>query len=449
MWKQRSTHNTEENKQVDQRPHVVIIGAGFGGLWAAKALKDAAVKITIIDQHNHHLFQPLLYQVATAALSPTDIATPIRHILRHQKNTTVILAEVTNIDPIQQLVFTNRQVYAYDYLIVATGAQLRYGGHDEWEEHAPGLKSITDAATIRRKVLLAFEKAEMETDPEKIRAWLTFVLVGAGPTGIEMAGAIAELAQRTLTHDFRHTDPRSARILLVEAMPRILLSFPPPQAKKAHQALQKLGIEVRINAPIDHLDANSVTIDGERIPTHTVIWTAGVTASPAGAWLQTETDRFGRVLVENTLTIPEHSNVFVIGDTARVMQDGKPLPGLAPVAMQEGEYVANAIMLRLGGLDTGDPFHYIHHGNMVTVGRAYGLVNFGGLQINGLPGWWLWLVTHIYTLIGFRNRTLVLFQWAWSYFTYQRGSRLITDEEPALSEPDVRGHATQRRNKYR
>jgi NADH dehydrogenase len=412
-------------------PRVVIVGAGFGGLQAARALRNVPVQVTVIDRSNHHVFQPLLYQVATAALSPADIAAPIRSILRKQLHTSVILAEVTGVDAQGRRVLMHERSVPYDYLVVATGARHSYFGHDAWEPFAPGLKSLDDAAMIRRKILLAFEAAEIETDPEQRQALLTFVLVGAGATGVELAGAMAELTYRALASDFRHIDPATARILLVEAAPRILLAFPPSLAHKAERALTRLGVEVRTNAPIEAIDADGVLIAGKRLPTKTVIWTAGVAASPAGQWLRAEVDHAGRVKVMRDLSLPDHPQVFVLGDTASVSQDGKPLPGVAPVALQEGRYVAGVLADQVAGKAHLQPFRYRNKGNLATVGRSFGIVEMGSLRLAGLLAWVIWLVVHIVYLIGFRNRFLVLFQWAWAYLTYQRSARLITGEPTA------------------
>ncbi len=409
-------------------PRVVIIGAGFGGLQAARALRHAPVQVTVIDRSNYHLFQPLLYQVATADLSPADIAAPIRSILRKQPNTSVMLAEVTGVDTVNQRVLMHERSLPYDYLIIATGARHSYFGHDTWEPFAPGLKSIDDAALLRRKILLAFEAAEIEPDPEKRQALLTFVLVGAGPTGVEMAGAIAELAHKTLAHDFRHIDPRTARILLVEATSRILLTFPEALAKKAERALTRLGVEVKTCSPVEAIDGDGVVIAGQRVPARTVIWTAGVAASPAGQWLGTEVDRAGRVRILNDLSVPGQPNVFVLGDTARLAQDDKLLPGVAPVAMQEGRYVAQLIARRVAGKQSSPPFRYHSRGNLATVGRSFAVAEIGTFQLSGFLAWIIWLVVHITYLIGFRNRLIVLFQWAWEYVTRQRSARLITCE---------------------
>jgi len=437
-----------ENKPATTPPRVVIVGAGFGGLQAARALRNVPVEVTVIDRSNHHLFQPLLYEVATAVLSPADISAPIRNILKKQTNARVILAEVTGVDLQQQRVLIHDRSVPYDYLILATGARHSYFGHDAWEPFAPGLKSIPDATAIRRKILLAFEAAEIEPDLEKQRALMTFVLVGAGPTGVEMSGAIAELAHKALASDFRNIDPTSARIILVEAAPRILTAFPEVLAKKAQKALNRLGVEVRTQAPVEAIDENGVVIAGKPLAAKTVIWTAGVTASPAGKWLGVETDRVGRVKVSGDLTIPGHPNIFVIGDTASVIENGKQLPGMAPVAMQEGRYVASMIAHRVSGKKnvrtrrSGEtsalavaPFHYINKGNVATVGRSYGVVEIGKLRVAGFFAWVLWLAIHIFYLIGFRNRILVMFQYAWAYLTFQRGARLITFESgPALPE---------------
>ena len=407
-------------------PHVVIVGAGFGGLQAARALRHAPVQGTVIDRSNHHLFQPLLYQVATADLSPADIAAPIRSMLKHQKNTSVILADVTGVDVQGQRVLMHERSVPYDYLILATGARHSYFGHDAWEPFAPGLKSIDDAAMLRRKILLAFESAEIETDPEQRQALLTFVLVGGGPTGVELAGAIAELAHKTLASDFRQIDPKATRIVLVEAVSRILLAFPESLAHKAERALTRLGVEVRTSSPVEAIDREGVVIAGKRLPARTVIWTAGVAASRAGQWLGAEVDRAGRVKVGSDLTLPGQPNVFVIGDTASLSQRGKPLPGVAPVAMQEGRYVAQVIVQRVAGKKGEPPFHYRSHGNLATVGRSFAVVESGPLHLTGFLAWVMWLVVHIFYLIGFRNRLLVMLQWAWEYVTRQRSARLIT-----------------------
>jgi NADH dehydrogenase len=411
------------------KPRVVIVGAGFGGLNAARALHDAPVQVTVIDRNNHHLFQPLLYQVATGVLSPAEISAPIRNVLTKQKNAEVLMGEVTGVDTQAQRVLLHDQSFPYDYLILATGARDSYFGHNDWAPFAPGLKSIVQATTIRRKILLAFEMAERETDPEKHKALLTFVLVGAGPTGVEMAGAIGGLAHKTLVSDFRHINPKEARIVLVEALPRILLPFDERLAKKAHRALNRLGIEVRTSSPVEAIDSEGVVIAGERIPAKTVIWTAGVAASPAGAWLGAEMDRAGRVKVGSDVTMPGQPNIFVIGDTSSCTQDGKPLPGVAQVAMQQGHYVAAVIADRVAGKAHPEPFRYVDKGNMAVIGRFYGIVAIGKLRFAGVLAWFMWLLLHLMFLIGFRNRLVVGFQWLVYFTTFQRGARLITFDD--------------------
>ncbi len=410
-------------------PRVVIVGAGFGGLQAARALEKVPVQVTVIDRNNHHLFQPLLYQVATGVLSPAEISAPIRSVLSKQKNAEVLMDEVTGVDTEAQRVLLHDRSVPYDYLILATGARDSYFGHNEWASFAPGLKSIVQATTIRRKILLAFEEAEKETDPQKRQALLTFVLVGAGPTGVEMAGAIGGLAHKTLVSDFRHINPKEARIVLVEALPRILMPFDERLAKKAHKALERLGIEVRTNSPVEAVDSEGVVIAGQRLASKTVIWTAGVAASPAGTWLGAETDRAGRVKVDSDVTVPGQPNIFVLGDTSSCTQNGKPLPGIAPVAMQQGRYVAAVIADRVAGKDHPEPFRYVDKGNMAVVGRFYGIVSFGKLRFSGVPAWFMWLLLHLMFLIGFRNRLVVGFQWLVYFTTYQRGARLITFQD--------------------
>jgi NADH dehydrogenase FAD-containing subunit len=410
-----------------RKPRIVIIGAGFGGLNAAAGLAKTDASVTVIDRRNYHLFQPLLYQVATAALSPADIATPIRAILRHQKNAEVLLAKVERIDKDRrEVVLENRRV-PYDHLIVATGARHAYFGHDEWERYAPGLKKIDDATELRRRILLAFEEAEIAMDEADRRRLLTFVVIGGGPTGVEMAGAIAELAKMALARDFRHIDPRQARIILVEAGPRILPSFPPKLSAKAERALTRLGVEVRTGAAVTNCDAEGVQLGAERIESGCIVWGAGVAASPAAKWLGAEHDRAGRVMVGPDLTLPGHPEIFVIGDTALALgSDGKPLPGVAPVAKQQGAYVAKLIRARLEGRPEPKPFRYRNFGNLATIGRRAAVADFGWLRVSGRLAWVLWGLVHIYFLIGFRNRIAVLLDWLWAYITFQRGARLIT-----------------------
>jgi NADH dehydrogenase len=413
------------------RPRVVIVGAGFGGLAAATGLRKAPVELTVIDRRNHHLFQPLLYQVATAGLSPADIAQPIRAILRDQSNATVLLGRVTGVDEAAREVLMDDRRVAYDYLIVATGARHAYFGHDDWEAIAPGLKSIEDATDIRRRILLAFERAEAAMDADKRRALLTFVLVGGGPTGVELAGAIAELAKMALASDFRHIDPRQTRVILVEAGPRLLPVMPERLSAKAKQALERLGVEVRLGQPLTGCDAEGAMLGDEKIAARTILWTAGVAASPAAGWLDAEKDRAGRVKVEPDLTLPGHPEIFVIGDTAAATDAaGKPLPGIAPAAKQAGEYVARVIRARAAGRAAPPPFRYRHLGNLATIGRRAAVADFGWLRLSGRLAWLLWGAVHIFFLIGFRNRVAVLLDWLWSYLTFQRGARLITGPMP-------------------
>jgi NADH:ubiquinone reductase (H+-translocating) len=429
-----NTPGTPKNVETASRklpavmPRVVIVGSGFGGLQAARALRNTPVHVTVIDRQNHHLFQPLLYWVATAGLSPADISSPIRHILSKQRNTEVLMAEVTGVDVQEQRVLVGDRSVPYDYLVLATGAHDNYFGHPEWEKLAPGLKTIEDARALRQKILLAFEAAEMEIDPEKVKELLTFVLVGAGPTGVELAGAIAELAHKALASDFRHIDTHMTRIILLEAAPRILSAFPESLARKSQKKLTSMGVEVLVGTPVSEIDEHGVEVDGKYIATRTIIWSAGVSASPVGKWLGAEVDRAGRVKVSSDLSVPGHPDVFVIGDTASTMQDGKPLPGVAPVALQAGRYVAAVITHRTEGKALNKPFHYRNKGNLATVGRSYAIVDIAHIHLTGLIAWLMWLVVHIYFLVGFRNRLVAIFQWAWTYFTYARGARLITFE---------------------
>ncbi len=427
-----------EDEMDDDLPRVVIVGAGFGGLEAARGLRHAPVRVTVIDRSNHHLFQPLLYQVATAGLSPAEISAPIRAVLRHQANAEVFLAEVTGVDVAGKRVLLGDEAVPYDYLILATGARHSYFGHDDWEPFAPGLKSIADATHIRRKILLAFEAAEREDDPARQQALLTFVVIGGGPTGVEMAGAIAELAHMALRRDFRHIDPANARIVLVEAMPRLLGAFPEDLAERVREHLEKLGVTVLTQTPVQEVDAEGIIAGGERIAARTVIWAAGVQASPAGKWLHAATDRQGRVFVQPDLTLPEHPEIFVIGDTAHLEEDGKPLPGVAQVALQQGRYAAQVIRARVRGLPDPPPFHYHDKGSMATVGRAYAIVQMPRARFTGFIAWITWLVVHLFFLIDFRNRLMVLFQWAWAYFTYQRSARLIVEDPPRAASPAPR-----------
>ena len=410
----------------DSLPRVVIVGAGFGGLTAARALARVPVRVTVVDRRNHHLFQPLLYQVATAALSPGDIAYPIRSILRRQANATVLLAEVLAVDPAARRVLLDEGSLDYDYLIVATGARHSYFGHDEWEVAAPGLKSLEDALEIRRRILLAFEKAERETDLERRRTLLTFVLVGGGPTGAELAGAVAEISRHVLISDFRSIDPREARIILIEAGPRILPAFPPELAERAERSLRHLGVEIRVNAPVTAVGATFVDAAGQRLDAGTILWCAGVSASPLARSLDAPLDRAGRVLVGPDLTVPSRPEIFVIGDLAAFLhQTGKPLPGVAPVAIQQGRFAARNIARAVAG-QAAFPFHYRDSGNLAVLGRAAAIADLGWLKLSGFLAWLFWCFVHILNLIGFRNRLIVMIEWAWSYLTWQRGARLIT-----------------------
>ncbi len=414
-------------------PRVVIVGAGFGGLAVARGLDRAPVRMTLIDRNNHHLFQPLLYQVATAGLSPADIAVPIRHVVRRQANTEVIMAEVIGVDPDGHRVLMRGGEVPFDYLVLATGARYNYFGHDGWERHAPALKSVADATGIRQKILQAFERAELEPDARRRGALLTFVIVGGGPTGVELAGAIAELAHAALASDFRRIRPEMTRIVLLEAAPRVLVAFPEGLAAKAAAALERLGVEVRAGTAVESVDERGVVAAGRRIEAGTVLWAAGVLASPAGKWLGAETDRAGRVRVRPDLSVPGHPEIFVIGDTAGCLDErGTPLPGIAPVAMQQGRYVAGVIRRRVAGARAPRPFRYVDKGNLATVGRSFAIADFKHLRLSGFIGWVTWLAVHIYYLIGFRNRLLVMLQWAWAYFTFQRGARLITAPEDNL-----------------
>jgi NADH dehydrogenase len=383
----------------------------------------------VIDRDNYHLFQPMLYQVATAGLSPDDIATSVREILHGHDNTEVLMAEVTDIDVQGRYVHMHEQSLPFDYLIVATGATSNYFGHDEWEQYAPGIKTLADGIAVRNLVLSAFEEAELESDEERRKALLTFVLVGGGPTGVELAGAIADLAHRSLKGNFRHIKPATARIILVEGEPRIMPTFPASLTKKASRKLTKMGVEIHGGVHVKLVDAGGVMIGDERVETRNVIWTAGVKASPAGQWLGAPLDHDGRVKVQPDLSVPGHPNIFVIGDTALVEQRGKHLPGLAPVAIQEGRYVGNLIKKRVAGTDQGAPFHYFDKGTMATVGHAFAVVDIGPLHFAGFLAWLTWLFVHLFFLIGFRNRFVVLFQYAWSYFTFQQGVRVILPEK--------------------
>jgi NADH dehydrogenase len=406
-------------------PRVVIIGGGFGGLDAARTLAGAPVRVTLLDRYNHHVFQPLLYQVATAALSPGDIASPIRWILRHQQNVEVLLADVRAVDAAAKTVLTDREALSYDYLIIATGSTHAYFGHPEWTRRAPGLKTLDDALDMRRRVLLAFEAAERESDADAQRRLLTFVIVGGGPTGVELAGALAEIARQTLRDDFRHIRPESARILLVEGSPHVLAAFPDKLRTAARAALEKLGVEVRTNTVVTAMDDEGVTAGGLRIPAQTILWAAGVAASPLAASLGVPLDRAGRVAAEPTLNVAGHASIFVAGDICSFMQDGKQLPGVAQVAKQQGAHAARNVLHAIRH-EPLQPFRYVNFGNVATIGRGAAVVDIGPVRASGWLAWLFWLFLHIFWLIGFRNRLAVLSEWAWSYITLQRRVRLIT-----------------------
>lgn len=420
----------EEEGEVDRIPHVVIVGGGFGGLYCARALRNAPVRITLIDRRNFHLFQPLLYQVATASLSPADIASPIRTILRNQRNAQVWMGEVVGVDVREQVVRLEDGSSAhYDYLVLATGATHAYFGHDEWAHDAPGLKTIDDATEIRRRFLLAFESAEREADAEARRSLLTFVIVGGGPTGVELAGAMAEIARQVMPNDFRAIDTTTTRILLLEGVDRVLPTYPPDLSEKARRQLEKLGVEVRTNALVTDIGADYVRIGEERIAAENVFWAAGVAASKLGRQLGVETDRAGRVQVAPDCSVPERPNVFVVGDLASLRQEnGDLVPGVAQGAIQMGKHAARQIVRDLRG-EPRESFRYRDKGDLATIGRAAAVARLGGMKLSGFVAWVIWVVVHIMYLIGFRNRVLVMMQWAWAYLTYHRGIRLITGDQ--------------------
>jgi len=403
---------------------VIIVGAGFGGLEVAKGLAGLPVEVTLIDRQNHHLFQPLLYQVATAGLSPADIAWPIRHLVRRQRNTRVLMGEVTGIDPARKIVMLEGGPIAYDWLVIATGATHGYFGHDEWAPHAPGLKDLDDATEIRRRLLLAFERAEMATSPDVCARLLTIAIIGGGPTGVEMAGAVAELARKALATDFRVIDPKQTRVLLLEAGPRLLPNFPQELSHYTEAALRRLGVEVRLGKAVTRCGAEGVSLGEERIEAGTIIWAAGVTASPAARWLGMISDRAGRVPVGPDLRPSGFDDVYVIGDTAIVR--AAPLPGIAPVAKQQGAYVARAIRAKLSGGNDLSPFVYRDRGLLATIGRKAAVIAYDRIRLKGRLAWWLWGAAHIYFLVSLRNRVIVVTQWLWLYLVFERGARLIT-----------------------
>ena len=423
----------------DRGPRVVIVGGGFGGLAAAKALAKTPARVLLIDRTNHHLFQPLLYQVATAVLAAGQIASPIREILGRQRNTTVILGEVTGVDVNHQSVLVSSAdrddvPVPYDYLVLATGAGHSYFGHDEYEKFAPGLKSLADAVATRNKILQAFEQAEAEEDPSRHRDLLTFVLVGAGPTGVEMAGALAGLVRSTLRSEYRRIDPSAARIILVDLGSRVLGTFADDLSRAAKERLERLGVEVRLGHGVDQIDAEGVTVAGERIASKTVIWTAGVAPSPAGEWLKGETDRAGRVRVRADLTVVGHPEIFVVGDTASLDQDGKPLPGVAQVAMQQGRYAGRLIHRRVTGRAAPGPFRYFDKGNMAVVGKGFAVLQSGRVHVSGLLAWLAWAAVHLEFVGQSSLRISVFLQWVWTYLTGQRGSRLIVNHHASAND---------------
>ena len=413
-------------------PHLVVVGAGFGGLQLIHDLRNVDVRITLIDQRNHHLFQPLLYQVATTILATSEIAWPIRHLFKDRKEVTTLLGTVTDVDTEhRQVLLENGTEISYDMLVLATGARHAYFGNDQWEALAPGLKALEDATTIRRRLLLAFERAERESDEAKRQALLTFAIVGGGPTGVELAGIIAELAKQTIWPEFRNIDTRQTRVMLLEAGPRILAAFPEDLSNYALKALEKLGVEVRLGIPVKDITAEGVTVGEEFIPCRTAIWAAGVAASPAATWLNAESDRAGRVKVLSNLNVPSHEDIFVIGDTAWVEgPDGKPVPGIAPAAKQQGAYVAKVIKSRIEGKTPPMPFRYKHQGNLATIGRGAAVVDMGRFKLKGLIAWWFWGIAHIFFLIGTRSRAAVAWSWLWTYISGQHSARLITQGKP-------------------
>lgn len=415
----------------DSRKHVVIVGGGFGGLWATRALASAGVRITLIDRRNHHLFQPLLYQVATAGLSAPDIAAPLRHILRKQANVEVRLGEVVALDAgARQLRLADGEAIGYDYLLLASGATHAYFGHDEWAANAPGLKTLDDALLIRRRVLLAFERAEAAQTEAERASWLHFAVVGGGPTGVELAGTLAEIARHTLRREFRRIDPAQAKVRLIEAGPRVLANFPESLSAKARAQLERLGVEVVTGTPVAAIDGDGYRLGEETVAARTVLWAAGVAASPLGAMLDAPRDRAGRVQVQPDLSVPGHPEIFVAGDLASLQQaNGRPVPGVAPAAKQMGSYVARAIRARLRG-ETIAPFGYVDYGNLATIGRRAAVVDLRGLRFSGFMAWAFWLAAHVFFLIGFRNRLLVMLNWSWAYFTYQRHARIIFGGKP-------------------
>ncbi|HGO6088778.1 NAD(P)/FAD-dependent oxidoreductase [Burkholderia cepacia] len=435
-------------KASGKRHQVVVVGAGFGGLDVVNGLAGTDVDITIVDRHNHHLFQPLLYQVAGASLSASEIAWPIRYLFRKRPEVQTLMAEVVGIDRSERaVILDNGSRLSYDTLVLATGARHAYFGHDEWEAFAPGLKTLEDATTIRGRILVAFEEAERSSDPERRAALQTFVVIGGGPTGVELSGTIAELARNTLASDFRSIDPRKTRVVLIEAGPRLLSVFPEDLSEYTRRALEKLGVEVQLGAPVTECSADGVLVGGKTLPAKTIVWAAGVQASPAARWLSATADRAGRVLVGSDLTVPEHPEIFVVGDTAAVaMPNGKFVPGIAPAAKQQGAYVAKVIGQRLKGKLVSAPFKYWHQGNLATIGRSLAVIDMGPVKLRGAFAWWVWKLAHIYFLIGGKNRLSVAISWVWNHSIGYRGSRLImrgaTEAEQAASQVEIGKSAT-------
>ncbi|UYN99730.1 MAG: NAD(P)/FAD-dependent oxidoreductase [Devosia sp.] len=419
------------------KPRIVIVGGGFGGLATAKALKGADAEIVLIDRRNHHLFQPLLYQVATAALSPSEVAWPIRHLLRNQKNTRVLMATVTGVNTDKRAVLLEDGTQEpYDVLVLATGAQHAYFGHDEWEQHAPGLKTVEDATAIRRKLLLALEAAERETDPEQRRALLTFAIIGAGPTGVELAGAIVELGRASIRGQFNTLSPDDLRVVLIEGADRVLLNFDPDLSRYTLDALHRMGVEVELGKPVSKIDADGVSYGDKRLMTRTIIWAAGVAASPVAQWLRIEGDKAGRVKVEPDLSVPGHPDIYVIGDVASITRaDGKPVPGVAPAAKQEGKHVARLIRRRLAGDTATEPFRYAHAGDLATIGKSSAVIDFGWAKLKGWFAWWIWGIAHIYFLVETRTRIIIAMSWLWIYLTGNRSARLITHGQAPERKP--------------
>lgn len=419
-------HGPAQGRPDARVPHLVIVGGGFAGLWATRALARAPLRITLVDRCNHHLFQPLLYQVATAGLSAPDIAAPLRHILRGQGNVEVWLGEVDDVQPAARcLTLAGGRRLDYDYLLLATGATHAYFGRDHWAPHAPGLKTLGNALNIRGRLLMAFERAELETDPVARQAWLDFAIVGGGPTGVELAGTLAEIARHTLKNEFRNIDPRQARVRLIEAGPRVLPSFPEDLTAKAQRQLERLGVEVCTGTPVSEITAQGYRLGDVFVPTHTVLWAAGVAASPLGRRLGVPLDRAGRVQVQADLSVPGHPEIFVAGDLAAIEQNGRPVPGVAPAAKQMGRFVAQTLRRRLRGEAAPHAFRYRDFGNLATIGRMAAIVHIGRLKLSGLLAWWFWLAAHVFFLIGFRNRLVVLMNWAIAYWSYRRSARII------------------------